>query len=529
MASGIAGQRFDVVVVGSGAGGLVAALVAARAGLSVLVLEAAKQLGGYINPFHRGKYRFDPGLHYIGECGPGQLMSGVMEAVGLSDVVRFREIAPDGIDRVVFPSYEVAMPRGADAYRERLLRDFPHERAGLDRFFHILRQFREAMEVMQKIDGDISAASAVSRVPFLIRYAASTFADVIEPNIKDPLLRAVLGAQSGDYGLSPRRASAFIGLGVMDHYLRGAYFPVGGAGALRDALVSAIKEHGGTLLRSTPVERILLRNGRVTGVRTAAGEEVHTSTVISNADASQTYRKLIGEEHLSFLLKRKSAKMRQSVASICIFMGTDLDLSKVGMTDANIWVYPTTELDRFYEPILRGEMPELDFFFLSSPSLKDPGSADGPPPGHDSLEMVTLAPFEPFAAWEGKKTMRRGEDYEALKQRILARYMPQMERFVPDLRSHLKVVEVATPVTNITYATAPRGAIYGPEATPDQMGPFRFGAKGAFDGLYLCGSSTLGAGVVPASVSGLQAGKRAVAWAKEQRPAFAAQESGAAG
>jgi len=262
--------------------------------------------------------------------------------------------------------------------------------------------------------------------------------------------------------------------------------------------------------------------GRVTGVRTKDGDEVLASAVISNADAAHTYSSLIGEEHLPFLTKRKVAKTHLSVASICIFLGTDLDLSSRGMTDANIWVYPTTDLDRFYEPILRGEMTDLDFFFLSSPSLKDPGSADGPPAGHDALEMVTLAPFEPFAAWQGKKSMRRGEDYEALKQSILDRYMGPMERFVPDLRNHIKVAEVATPVTNITYATAPRGSIYGPEATPDQMGPFRYPTKGALDGLYLCGSSTLGGGVVPAAASGMQAGRRAAKWVEAQRPAQAA-------
>lgn len=518
MASPFAGRRFDIVVIGSGIGGLVAALTAARAGRSVLVLEAAKQFGGYLNPFRRGKYRFDPGLHYIGECGPGQLLTHVLETTGLSDAVRFRELSPDGFERIVFPGYEITMPRGADLYRERLARDFPHEREGIDAFFELLSQFRAAMEVLQNARGLPGAIDAAPHVPFLLKYARATFADLLNPIIKDPLLRAVLAAQSGDYGLPPRRASALIGLGLIDHYIRGAYFPVGGAGAMRDALVDAIKRHGGVLARNTPVERILLRDGAVAGVRTKAGEHVDARTVVSNADAAHTYRALVGEEHLPFLLKRKVAKTHLSVASICLFLGTDLDLSKHGMTDANIWVYPTTDLDRFYDPMHRGEMPDLDFFFLSSPSLKDPGAEDGPPPGHDSLELVTLAPYEPFAAWEGLKSMRRGEEYEALKQRLYDRYTRAAERFVPGLRAHVKVAEVATPVTNVTYATAPRGAIYGPEMTPDQIGPFRFGTKGAFGGLFFCGAAIHGGGVVPAALSGLQAGRSAAKHAAHAGP-----------
>lgn len=519
MASPFAGKRFDIVVVGSGVGGLVAALWAARAGQSVLVLEAAKQFGGYLNPFRRGKYRFDPGLHYVGECGPGQLLPRVLDALGLADAIRFRELTPEGFERIVFPGYEVTMPRGEDLYRERLLRDFPHERRGIDQFFDLLAQFRAAMKVLQKIDGLPGAIDAAPHVPFLLRYGRATYADLLNPLIKDPLLRAVLAAQSGDYGLPPRRASALIGLGLIDHYIRGAYFPVGGAGAMRDALVAEIKRHGGVLARNTPVERILLRGGAVAGVRTKAGERVEARTVVSNADAAHTYRALVGEEHLSFLLRRKAERSRLSVASICLFLGTDLDLSKHGMTDANIWAYPTTDLDRFYEPLYRGELPDLDFFFLSSPSLKDPGAPDGPPPGHDSLELVTLAPYEPFAAWDGLKSMRRGEEYEALKRSLYDRYTRAAERFVPGLRAHVKVGEVATPVTNVTYATAPRGAIYGPEVTPDQMGPFRFGIKGAFEGLFFCGAAVHGGGVVPAAISGLQAGKSAVRHALAVRPA----------
>lgn len=509
-------RRFDAIVIGSGIGGLTAALTLATRGRSVLVLEAGKQLGGYTNPFKRRAYSFDPGLHYIGECGPGQQLTRLLQALGL-DELRFRELSPDGFDRLVFPGYEVKTPRGAEAYHARLAADFPHERAGLAKFFDVLARFRPAITALEKLDGPRSALAVAKHLPYLARYARATYQELLDPMIADPLLKAVLAGQGGDYGLPPSRASAMIGLAVLDHYLGGAYFPVGGSRAIRDAFVRGIERRGGVLKRNHAVARVLVRGGRAEGVRCANGEEFFADAVISNADATMTYRELVGVEHLSAGMRRKTEKMRLSVASVTMFIGTDLDVAAAGMTDANIWHYSSIDLDRAYEPLRRGEIPRDDFFFLSSPSLKDPESTDKAPPGHSTLELVTLVPFEPFARWEGTRTQKRGDDYDAFKEKLTDRYLGCVERYVPGIRDHVKVLELGTPVTNATYAAAPRGAIYGPEHSPDQMGPWRYPMKGAIPGLFLCGSSTIGAGIVPGAVSGHTAGKLAAAATRGSR------------
>lgn len=509
MVTSVKERSFDVVVVGSGIGGLLAAVTVATAGKSVLMLEAGKQHGGYTNPFKRGKYSFDPGLHYIGECGPGQQMTRMFERLGLADTIRFRELDPDGFDRLVFPGYEVKTPKGADVYRDRLVKDFPRERAGLDKFFAILAEFRVALSALARMKGLRSLLDVAPHVPLLLKYGRATYGELLDPLIKDPLLKAVLAGQGGDYGLSPRRASALIGLGVLDHYLGGAYFPLGGSKGLRDGLVHALEARGGTHRRNARVGRIVVDRGRVTGVE-CQGITFHAKAVISNVDASVTYGQLLRADDVPRRARKKAEATRQSLASICLFVGTDLDVAKLGMTDANIWHYPSVDLDGVYDVMARGSLPADDFFFLSSPSLKDPDNPGKAPPGHNTLELVTLAPFEPFAEWAGLKSMRRGKQYEELKARLADRYLGCIEKYVPGIRDHVTVLEVATPVTNITYAASPKGSIYGPEHTPDQMGPFRFAPKGAVPGLFLCGSSTMGAGIVPCAVSGNQAGKLAL-------------------
>jgi len=502
-------KRHDVIVIGSGIGGLTAALTAAQRGRSVLVLEAGKQFGGYLNPFKRKHFEFDPGLHYIGECGPDGSMTRLLDKLGLTDRIRFRELRPEGFDRLVFPGYEVSMPHGADLYRDRLVADFPHERRGLDAFFDLVRSFRGAVRSLQRVSGPRSALEAAKGLPTLLPLLRATYSEVLDELIGDPLLKAVLAAQGGDIGLPPGKASALVGLGLLDHYLEGAYFPIGGSRAMRDGLVEAIRSAGGELLRNHPVARILLENGRAVGVRCKNGEEYRAGALISNADAVITFRDLVGTPHLPRSLRKKTAATRASFGSICLFIGTDIDIAAAGMTDANIWHYPSVDIDRAYEPLFRGDFGPDEFFFLSSPSLKDEGA--GAPPGHHTLELVTLAPFEPFARFTGLPTMKRGEAYEDLKRRIGERYLAAAEKFVPGLRGRTPIFEVGTPATNVTFAGAKDGSIYGPAHTPDQFGPFRFQTETPIPGLFLAGASVFGCGIVSAARSGYYAGKAATA------------------
>lgn len=508
-------DSFDAIVIGSGIGGLVAALTLARGDArgerSVLVLEAGKQLGGYLNPFKRGRFEFDPGLHYIGECGPGQTFTKMLEDLGVRDGIRFRELSPDGIDRIELPGYSVRMPRGAEAFHERLARDFPAEKRGLDRFFSLLRSFHDGVRFALAGPSFSLLPGALRFVPSLVRYLKATYAAVLREHFKDPLLMAALSAQGGDIGLPPSRSSALIAMGVLDHYLSGAYFPVGGSRALRDVFAERIASLGGVLKRNHPVTRINVKNGRVVGVTCANGETYRAPVVISNADATKTLRDLVGPEHLPRKTFDRAARVRPSLASICMFIGTDLDVAKAGMTDANVWHYSSIDQDEFYGPMLdRGELPEKDFFFLSSPTLKDPETHHGAPEGKFTLEFVTLCPFEPFARWEGTATMKRPDDYNALKRSIADRYVKAIDRYVPGVAEHIEINEVATPLTNIAFAAAPKGSIYGPDHAPDQIGPFRFAPNSPIEGLFLCGASVGGGGIVPSGLSGHKAGKLAL-------------------
>ena len=485
------------VIIGTGAGGLMAAAKLAQRGYEVVALERGKQIGGFLNPFARKHFHFDPGVHYVGSCRPGEMIHEVLGAVGVDATALFCEMDPDGFDVLRFPGFEIRICAGLDAYEARLEDAFPEDHRDIEGFFRLLRLAADLTQGRRPRLGTLKA------VPSAL-LALGTFKSLLERMIRNPKLRSVLAAQCGDMGLPPSRAPALLGLGVILHFAGGSFFPRGGSGSLRDALVDAASAHGAVFHRRAEVTTIDVRNGAVCGVETADGRRFDADVVVSAIDPTLTYGELVDPAHLPTKIVKKARRTKPSVASICVFLGMKRDLRDHGLGAFNVWDYPTWDLDSVYEGIMDGEIPEDWPVFLSPNSLKDDSGAMAPE-GCSTLEVVTLAPYAPFAKWEGMKSFKRGEEYLEEKEKIADSVLAAVERRWPGLVGDVVVKDVATPVTNAHYVNTPAGSIYGPAATPDQFGLNSFRAKSPVKGLALAGAGTLGPGVGTCLASGLVA------------------------
>lgn len=498
---------YDTVVIGSGPGGLCAALALARAGQRVLVCEQHYLPGGWAHSFSLDGYRFSPGVHYLGELGPGKPMRALFEGLGLGRMIEFCEMNPDGFDHYAIGGERFDVPAGFGRYLERLLTRFPHERAGLLRYHEVLTRVIDEVRTVDTMLEFPAVLAVPFRAPSLLRWGFRSLGALLDATIRDPLCRAVLAAQAGNYGLAPSEVSLPMHVGMHAHYWEGAYYPRGGAKRLPQAMIKALRARGGEIRLSTRVREILVEGGRATGVRVEGGEIIPARAVIANADPYFVYTELLPPGHRG-RWERRARSMRYSVSSISVFCAVDLDLRARGYDSGNYWYYRSADLDGIYRRAER-ELPrdEIEAMFVAVPSLKDPSYR---PHGHHVVEAFTFAPYEAFSRWAGVHPDARDPSYEALKHRLGELVLDALERSFPGFRAGLRFLSVGTPLANDFYCATRRGAIFGTAKVPFQMGPFSYATRTPVPNVLLCGASILSHGVAGALFSGLTAAAKAL-------------------
>ena len=498
--------NYDVIIIGSGAGGLSAAICLAREGKKVLVLEQHDVPGGWCHSFYLNGFRFTPGVHYIGLLDKGESTSKLYEGLGIANDLVFFRMNPNAYEHCLIGDNHFDYPANFDALVERLSEKFPKEKKNIVKYLNRVRDVSRQIQLLPYVTGFWQHLTIPFRTKDMGKYALFSLKRVINWHLKDPLLKKILNIQFGDHGLSPAKASFPLHCAVMDHYFQGGFYPMGGGGAIIKAMTNKIKSFGGEVKTSSSVARILLEGDlkkKAVGVELINGEKLFAEIIVSNADPDITYRRLIGTDNLSKKLIRKLDRTKYSCTSLMLFLTVDMDVKSAGLDSGNIWMMADGDMDEIYNEMLHPNVESDEAFpgmFISCTTLKDPISFDGK---HHTIEAITYIDYEVFKAFENED-FERSQGYLDFKELMTRKMLNTIEKAIPGIKEHIVHLDMGTPITNEYYINSTAGSVYGTEKSLKHIGPFAFKAKSEIENLYLCGASIASHGIAGASYSGVQ-------------------------
>lgn len=494
----------DTIIIGSGIGGLACAAALAKSGHRVLVFEQHFIAGGLTSTFSRKGFTWDVGIHYLGEMGPEEQARRILDWLSDSAI----RMAPTGpvYDIVHFPDdFKIAFESPTDALKQNLEEKFPQSSVEIKAFLSLLgkaaREFSTPfrLRVLPRLLAWIYSQWTAGRIQKLW---GRTIDEVLGEMINDQKLRSVLTAQWGDHGGRPSEGSFAMHAMIMNHYLDGAYYPVGGARTFADSLIPVIKNAGGEVRVKSPVKEILVTNGKATGVMLEDGTRYYAKRVVSAIGARDTVQQLLPTSVHDTGWAQEILSLKPSSSHLSLYLGFEGDIRKAGATSANHWVYETWDTNSavWHDPATT-DAPRL---FVSFPSLKDPMHEAGEKQKHTG-EVVTWINWELFSKWEKSRRGDRPEEYREIKRLIEDKMLAQFKRYFPEIASLITYHELSTPITMVHFVRRQQGASYGLDVTPRRFLSRSLRVRTPVKGLYLAGQDVTTPGITGAMMGGVLA------------------------
>lgn len=414
-------MNYDVLIIGSGLGGLECGALLAQKGLRTLVLEGSHQPGGCMQSFRRGGLHYDTGLHYVGGLAPGQTMHKAFGQLGLLDLPWER--MDEAFDRVIIAGRHFAFHQGYQAFVDGLAKDFPHQREALQSYVWRLQHVTEE-------DMEVNAYD----------YLSKTFSD--------EMLLNVVSAAAMKTELKRESLPLFNFAHTCSSYIESSWRLRGDGNLLVNKLIDTIRKAGGEVRADSRVVRLTETDGHISKAVCADGSTYEAGYFISDIHPAVLCQML--EDCPSV---RKAFRRRMASAE-----------NTTGMFTAQLSIKPGA-LRYFAHNVFVYDKPNVWTMTEENDPVKGVMvSARVPEDGSDMLrqiDLLTPMPWQECKAWEDTKVGHRGEDYKAFCKQKTEQCLTLAEQYIPGLRDMVEHCYTSTPLTYRDYLGSPEGGAFG--------------------------------------------------------------------
>lgn len=502
-------NQYDVVVIGAGIAGLVAANYLAKEKRRVLLLEQNHQAGGLMSGFRRKGFYFDAGDQSFEDGG---ILFSILKQLNLYDEnelirVKYRFVSP-GVDFVM---------NDLDSARDAFKRAFPHDAEGIDGLFNDIDNYCNILQKFMNVESPavvtgIKKLSSIMKDLFLgIRHRKEfkemlnrPFKELVEKHLKDEQLRTLLG--NAGY----KNMVLLMGAGFWYFWTSDYWYYRGGLQALANKFVDSFRNLGGEVRFKTSVEKIRVKDGMATGVITKKNEEINTDKIIYAGDYKNLWTKLLAH---GIVPQNKLSEIENAPVSdpvLATYLGVNIlpEELKKHLIAHHVFYFPEYKI----KDLTHSDDPDLHkntWLEITSPSIDNPELA---PPQKSSIVLQTFTSFNWMDSWgTGGNIKERPEQYRALKNKVIEDMVETAGKVIPDLKNKIEYRDAGTPLSTIRFTMNSEGASAGWTYDPEKA--FLRKKLYSFDtpvkNLFCAGHYTIWPGGVPsAALSGkIVAGK----------------------
>lgn len=482
-------EQYDVLIIGSGMGGLVCGALLGKEGYKVCVVEKNKQLGGCLQTYVRDRVIFDSGVHYLGGLDPGQNLYQIFKYLGLMDKLRLQKMDEDVFDKILIDNdeKEYVYAQGYDNFIARLVADFPEEEGAIRQYCDKIREVCSKFPLYNLRSGGYDEKASVLEID------TKGYIDSLTAN---ETLRAVLAGNNPLYAGEGDKTPFYVHALILNSYIESSYKCIDGGSQISKYLAREIRAHGGDIRRNTEVSRIVEENGEITHVLIADGSKIYAKNFISNIHPVKTLE-ITQSDHIRMAYRKRLSSLENSISSFTL----NIVLKKNSFRYFKYNYYVHNEGCVWTVGDYTEENWPLGYAVFLSASSRSEEFAEG-------MTILTYMRYDEVKQWEHTfNTVSdqddRGPEYDAFKKRKAEKLIDAAEKKFPGLRDHIKSYYTATPLSFRDYIGNDDGSLYG--IVKDYKDPLRtfISPRTKLPNLYFTGQNLNLHGILGAAMSGL--------------------------
>lgn len=434
-------SKYDVVIIGSGLGGLLCGNILSKEGMNVCILEKQHQFGGNLQTFKRDGKIFDTGIHYVGGLSEGQNTHQYFKYFGIADKLNLKRLDINAFDKINFEGKTYLYAQGYDNFIETLAKDFPTERNAIIEYVKKIREICDRFP-LYNIRPNLGLDNE-------LQYFETSIGDFLNSITQNKTLQNVLAGNNMLYAGIQDKTPVGIHALITNSLIESAYQFVGGSQQVADLLIETIKDNGGTLINNSEVQKLELNDGKIESAILSNGDVIEADNFISTIHPAHTlkmtdtkilrksYRSRINEldETMSIFVLYASLKPNSFKYQNCNYYH---------FNDDSVWNVSNYSINRWPQ----------NYLFLTSPgSITDKYA--------ETAIAMSYMHYDDVKQWENSGIGKRGKEYEAFKKQKAEKLIEQIDLQYPNFKSSISKYYTSTPLTIKDYTGSKYGSMYG--------------------------------------------------------------------